>query len=764
VRERRGRTAIVGGLVTFVCATALAGAPGQILAFGADARIVVLWEEDVGADSYNIYRGTTPVRPAAPILTGVICASIDWPGLGRFCTTADRPVSNGVTLHYWVSSVTGGVESAASGPADATPEPEPQPPGGLRVERNLTRPGPSMTVPPYDAGILSFEEDQVGSFEHGAVDVTYRFPGTFPGLAPSVNAYVEGPAHHDLALSRPVTPSTDNLHGAAEARWSDIFFQESECGTVLHVVNRSATPLTVNPWLKTWERAPVDLGAGTIEPGRHLWWLIEGAAATDQKSDCFRGSVWFEHDGAEPDDAIAHLQSMDVIAPAGGQFETRVVRVGRSLTGRFRTSGLTVSADDTTRVPVRNNAMFAELDVESTIYLDGGPVGTHVKTLWLYWDESPDPGLTGYRVYRRLACVGEACNQWQQLADLPPDVLTYADSDGIEYDVDYSYRVVALKSYFNEGTTAAVDEGLPTRFGAVSVRSLPRFTYGPRHDTTIFLRNTIRHAIQVALRYFDPAGVELGVCAYTLPPNRAATAEARLCLESTVGAEAEGAVLIEHTGGRGALLAEARWASRSIQHDIPSIGEWRGAHPGRSWAPFFYVNSQVRLKSTMYLQNMDDHETEVIATYEARELHWTVELTCTGEPIVLAPYGSAVVDVLTNAGGCLDGSSMGAIRLDTSWTGMIPPDAESHVAAFVATEDRGEAEFVPEAEPFQDLYEGTDPVTILDVDNAVAGITSSPFDWTPAGAALLFYRVDDGEGQPAEIRMTRNGPDVKIWF
>lgn len=86
--------------------------PTNLLASGGDATVSLGWD-DMGADSYNIYRGTSNGGPYTQIHTGVLTNSYD-----------DNTVVNGTTYYYVVTSVIGGHESGFSNQDSATPQSE----------------------------------------------------------------------------------------------------------------------------------------------------------------------------------------------------------------------------------------------------------------------------------------------------------------------------------------------------------------------------------------------------------------------------------------------------------------------------------------------------------------------------------------------------------------------------------------------------------------------------------------------------------------
>jgi PKD repeat protein len=75
-------------------------------------KIDLVWSPVAGAEGYNVYRSTTQGGPYT-----LIAADVQT----DYCAYADFGLTNDVTYHYVVTSVTGGVESLHSNQASATP-------------------------------------------------------------------------------------------------------------------------------------------------------------------------------------------------------------------------------------------------------------------------------------------------------------------------------------------------------------------------------------------------------------------------------------------------------------------------------------------------------------------------------------------------------------------------------------------------------------------------------------------------------------------
>ncbi|RDH87793.1 MAG: hypothetical protein DIZ78_04420 [endosymbiont of Escarpia spicata] len=76
-------------------------------------EVFLTWTPVAGADSYNVYRSTTPGGPYTQIASGHVC---------DYCAYYNPSLTNGVTYYYVVTSVSGGSESLSSNEASATPQ------------------------------------------------------------------------------------------------------------------------------------------------------------------------------------------------------------------------------------------------------------------------------------------------------------------------------------------------------------------------------------------------------------------------------------------------------------------------------------------------------------------------------------------------------------------------------------------------------------------------------------------------------------------
>ncbi|RLJ18328.1 hypothetical protein DJ031_11755 [bacterium endosymbiont of Escarpia laminata] len=96
--------------------TVQAGAVQTIFNLSARPKsneVFLTWTPVAGADSYNVYRSTTPGGPYAQIASGHVC---------DYCAYYNPGLINGVTYYYVVTSVSGGSESLSSNEASATPQ------------------------------------------------------------------------------------------------------------------------------------------------------------------------------------------------------------------------------------------------------------------------------------------------------------------------------------------------------------------------------------------------------------------------------------------------------------------------------------------------------------------------------------------------------------------------------------------------------------------------------------------------------------------
>ncbi|KPJ91372.1 MAG: hypothetical protein AMJ53_11800, partial [Gammaproteobacteria bacterium SG8_11] len=84
----------------------------DLYARAKDSKIDIVWTPVAGADSYNVYRGTTQGGPYNLIVQGHVT---------DYAVYADFGLTNGVTYYYVVTSITAGVESQFSNEASATP-------------------------------------------------------------------------------------------------------------------------------------------------------------------------------------------------------------------------------------------------------------------------------------------------------------------------------------------------------------------------------------------------------------------------------------------------------------------------------------------------------------------------------------------------------------------------------------------------------------------------------------------------------------------
>jgi hypothetical protein len=99
-------------VITFYGNAAPPAAPGNVGALAGDGSVTVSWGAVTGADSYNVYRSTSPGGPyGSAIATGVTATQY-----------TDTNVSNGTTYYYVVKAVNAAGEGAASAEVSAQPQ------------------------------------------------------------------------------------------------------------------------------------------------------------------------------------------------------------------------------------------------------------------------------------------------------------------------------------------------------------------------------------------------------------------------------------------------------------------------------------------------------------------------------------------------------------------------------------------------------------------------------------------------------------------
>ncbi len=85
----------------------------DLYARAKDSKLDLVWTPKSGATGYNVYRSTTLGGPYTPIATNHQC---------DYCAYADFGLTNGTTYYYVVTWISGGLESAYSNEAFATPQ------------------------------------------------------------------------------------------------------------------------------------------------------------------------------------------------------------------------------------------------------------------------------------------------------------------------------------------------------------------------------------------------------------------------------------------------------------------------------------------------------------------------------------------------------------------------------------------------------------------------------------------------------------------
>ena len=86
----------------------------DLLARAKDGKIDLVWTPMANATGYNVYRSTTQGGPYDLIAANHQC---------DYCAYADFGLANGTTYYYVVTWISGGLESAVSNEASATPQP-----------------------------------------------------------------------------------------------------------------------------------------------------------------------------------------------------------------------------------------------------------------------------------------------------------------------------------------------------------------------------------------------------------------------------------------------------------------------------------------------------------------------------------------------------------------------------------------------------------------------------------------------------------------
>ncbi len=117
---RISKLLIVAGLAAFLVAVpagrssgaAAPSTPTGVTALALDAHVELSWQPVSGAAGYTVYRGTTIASITTPLTTVGGVSGV---------TYTDSTAANGTTYYYGVRASSGGLESATSSPAQATP-------------------------------------------------------------------------------------------------------------------------------------------------------------------------------------------------------------------------------------------------------------------------------------------------------------------------------------------------------------------------------------------------------------------------------------------------------------------------------------------------------------------------------------------------------------------------------------------------------------------------------------------------------------------
>lgn len=100
------------GQVNLLVSLTAPSAPANLTATPTNLQINLDWNAVAGANTYNLYRGTSNNGPYPTVISGLVNTNY-----------SDADVTNGVTYFYVVTAVTSGVESANSTQASAAPLP-----------------------------------------------------------------------------------------------------------------------------------------------------------------------------------------------------------------------------------------------------------------------------------------------------------------------------------------------------------------------------------------------------------------------------------------------------------------------------------------------------------------------------------------------------------------------------------------------------------------------------------------------------------------
>ncbi|MGA2256994.1 MAG: fibronectin type III domain-containing protein [Thermoguttaceae bacterium] len=157
----------------------LTNAPAQLLAVPANGQVTVSWNAPVGAETFNIYRGTAPGgEGATPLVTGVTGTAF-----------VDTTVTNGTEYYYRVTAVDTGGESPASAESSALPQISTAP-----------------AAPPINVTATSGDKTVALAWQATAGASTYNvYRGTASGSEVLLQSGVAGPDYTDSGLTDGVT-------------------------------------------------------------------------------------------------------------------------------------------------------------------------------------------------------------------------------------------------------------------------------------------------------------------------------------------------------------------------------------------------------------------------------------------------------------------------------------------------------------------------------------------------------------------------------
>ena len=155
--------------------------PTGLTATAGNSQVILNWTAGQGATSYNVKRSTVKGGPYANVTTGITAV-----------TYPDNTVTNLTAYYYVVTAVSGGVESAASNEASATPS------GSAGISINAGGPASGSFVADCDFSAGTSATNWTGAVDTSAVtnpapQAVYQserwgnYTCTVPGLTPNAS-------------------------------------------------------------------------------------------------------------------------------------------------------------------------------------------------------------------------------------------------------------------------------------------------------------------------------------------------------------------------------------------------------------------------------------------------------------------------------------------------------------------------------------------------------------------------------------------------